>query len=270
MYIINTKISEIAQKQDLLEIENLANSIRNEIILATQVHDNYVRRFEIPLTLNGKKYSIKLLPEFGKKEVLEIKTDDRTETYDLPVKITGAFLEVKDDSLDYCVAKGREEISLSKNQLELSNNATNVSLNTPFSLYVKANCIENLQTAEFTIKFPENIKYIGARKAHNHEEVTEILSDIYGSAMFNGDEKDKSGKSINNAFFNIECENDCIVTISNSGQYGPSGSDYLVELVFEATKSGSYIVDITDPNLVDNKIRFVPPSTQGITIQVVS
>lgn len=304
LYIANNRMSEIGEKEDIFEMQKLADAIKNEIILAAQVHKSYVRRFEIPLKLNGKNYTMQFLPEDDPdKEVLSIEILDSglSETFNLPFKVSGGFVTVQQDALDYCVAKGRsrEEISVSKNQLELFegsgfNADGTVTNGNQFSLYVKGNCIENLQTAGFKIIYPTgSFSFQNARRAHDHTDipgtsphVTGTIThcdltyecDIYGDVMFDGAEEDDASNPINRAYLSIDDEFSCshptkkciAISISHKGKSGPVGSDNLIELVFTApAATGTYEMKIEEPpDIVDSRIRFIPPSVQGIEIEV--
>jgi len=273
-------------------MQKLADAIKNEIILAAQVHETYVRKFFIPLTLNGQVYELGLLPEDDPdKEFLNITINNTglSDTYLLPLKIKGGFVDIQADSLDYCIAKGKssDDIVISKNQIGLSEGPgiTNgvVSPNSEFSIYVDVNCIENFQTAAFSIIFDANIEYKNPKRAHDSSDIKDPPNyctsscaaddcfangcDIYGGNMF--DETDL-------AFINVDvcttippgkqCK---AITISHVGTNGPTGSDHLVELKFKALSSGDSSITIADdPEIVDSRIMFIPPSVQGIDFTI--
>jgi len=288
--VVTNRASDISEKENVFEMQKLADAIKNEIILAAQVHETYVRKFFIPLTLNGQGYEIGLLPEDDlDKEFLNITMNNTglSDTYLLPLKIKGGFVDIQADSLDYCVAKGKssDDIVISKNQIGLSEgmSMTNgeVSLNSEFSIYVDVNCIENFQTAAFSIIFDTKIEYKNPTRAWDDSDIKDPPNyggagaddcfadgcDIYGGNMF--DEEDL-------AFINIQ---DCTppsslkkckaITISHVGTNGPTGSDHLVGLKFEATSSGDSSITIADdPEIVDSRIVFIPPSVQGIDFTI--
>ena len=61
LYVLNIQITEIGLNEDKVAMRNLGDAIVNEVVMARQVHANYLRKFEIPGTLNGKNYSISML-----------------------------------------------------------------------------------------------------------------------------------------------------------------------------------------------------------------
>lgn len=289
LYLLNQQITEIGLNEDRVAAKNLGEAIRNEVLLARQVHANYIRRFPIPEKLNGKNYSITLLEYLGGvlKHSIMINVSGEVEYFTLPVDIKGQFVEVKENFTDYCVTKGKTgEVAISRNQVGLEyaqiydgaewrdvvssdkvNGVLEIGQGDKFSLYLTANCINNFQTASFDINH-EGFSYEDFRQAWDHNDVTEPAPyQIYGDFMFEGDDLD------NIAFLDKEsCGTDCTrITISHAGLNGPTGYDALVELVFEAgTDTELKIIKIENVSLVDAQIRDIPPSKQDIEVIIIT
>ena len=198
----------------------------------------------------------------------------------MPVDIKGNFVDVKPGFLDYCITKGKKEVAISRNQVGLGYACYNeacdeaIALNKrgilevnngeEFSLYLNINCVNNLQTADFTINHT-GFDYIGFRKAWDHKPSVSRPHQIYGDLMFEGSNPE------NKAFFSkTSCGDSCtMLTISHAGLDGPTGSDALVELVFNAISGpGLHIITISDVNLVDASISDIPPSKQDIEVLI--
>jgi len=295
--VVTNRASDISEKENIFEMQKLADAIKNEIILAAQVHETYVRKFFIPLTLNGQNYSIGLLEkEEIDKEFLNISLTNHvlSEIYTLPLKIQGGFVDVEEGSLDYCIAKGKSSnnIVISKNQIGLfaeqhmTDGTVHLSANSgEFSINVDVNCIENFQTASFSIIYQTNIQFENARRAYDHSELkqppeycptgTSCSSDYCtedGCKIYGGDMFDKEDLT----FVNIK---DCTtippgkqckaITISHAGTNGPTGSDNLIELKFKASSLGDSLIEIgPDTEIVDSRIMFIPPSVQDIKFTI--
>ena len=58
---IANKVIDVQNQKDMQLIDDVSYVIKSEIILAAGVGDNYSRTFEIPKTLKGVNYSIRLI-----------------------------------------------------------------------------------------------------------------------------------------------------------------------------------------------------------------
>ncbi|MBN1502093.1 hypothetical protein JW930_00990 [Candidatus Woesearchaeota archaeon] len=178
MYITYAQVTDLADKRDYAHMMSLANIIKTEVVLASQVKNNYIRRFELPPRLNSKLYKIELNPKNSMyKDELEIQLlDENNEVMKrynsiLPVKIKGSFMEeVKGEMLDYCITQNSHDgIRIARNQasiefykvnegedLDIEDGKLKVSNEDIVELLVRLNCVENIQAIQFTLAFPED------------------------------------------------------------------------------------------------------------------
>ncbi|MEM2121399.1 MAG: hypothetical protein QXU20_01935 [Candidatus Woesearchaeota archaeon] len=71
-YAIIELSDRIRYEAESEQLKDLGLRIKQEIILATNAQDGYYRTFELPVTINGKNYSISVEGSF-----LVIRTDNR-------------------------------------------------------------------------------------------------------------------------------------------------------------------------------------------------
>ncbi|MBT4648259.1 class III signal peptide-containing protein, partial [archaeon] len=133
--IINSRLGEVQEQKEYILMQTLASNIKEEIILATQVHNNYIRRFSIPLNINTKDYNM-----YIEKNELKIDLYDagnyegepsKTVYAVLPIDVKGGFVEEKDENtLDHCVTKNQfDGIRISRNQVSLDIDTRNFEVN---------------------------------------------------------------------------------------------------------------------------------------------
>ena len=83
--IIQSNISEKTREQGFIEIKELANQIRNEILLASSTTEGYYREFTIPNRIMGKEYSARII-----QENIYLNTSDGKLAISIPVgNVTG-------------------------------------------------------------------------------------------------------------------------------------------------------------------------------------
>ncbi|MBN2423291.1 hypothetical protein JXB41_08770 [Candidatus Woesearchaeota archaeon] len=176
LVMINSTITDITEEEDYAAMRNFAENIKNEVILATQVHDNYLRRFHVPADLNGKEYNAYLRGDILDIELKESYEITKTYTTALPVEVKGGFIEDKTQNLtDHCITKNNfDGVRIARNQVSLElydlnglpiqseEEFTSLSKGKTFYVYARMSCVEDIRGVQFTISFDENkIKHIG-------------------------------------------------------------------------------------------------------------
>ncbi|MBU0757112.1 MAG: hypothetical protein KKF44_03525 [Nanoarchaeota archaeon] len=174
--IIKTKIFDITDEGDYLAMQNFGENIKSEVILASQVHNNYIRWFDIPYRLNNKEYRAYIRGDILDIELLELDEPIKTYTTILPIKVKGGFIEeLKHNYTDHCITKnnfdgvriGRNQVALelydfSGNPIEEFEGYGNVRAGSRFYVYVRLGCVEDIRGVQFTLSFDNNVvKYIG-------------------------------------------------------------------------------------------------------------
>ena len=188
---VTSSISDIQENEDYIAMERFANDVKNEVILATQVHDNYIRRFDIPVTINGKEYNAYLngnvltiyLMQGGRKI-----TKNHVEI--LPVEVKGGFIEYsKINMTDHCVTKNQYDgIRIARNQVSLEPYYLNgvpiesdqeyvpIKKGTLFYVYARMNCVENIKGFQFTLRFNgSNVEYINHSLLDRNHDFNNVL-----------------------------------------------------------------------------------------------
>jgi hypothetical protein len=155
LYIINQRISQISESHELLIMKDLANNIKNEVILASTVNNNYIRRFDIPSFINGKKYSMMI--KNNELTINLFEEDMKTRTYFtvFPVSVKGGFIDdITINTTQHCITKNNYEgIRIARNQVSLVPGTETVKKNSNFNITVNLNCVQNMKSAQFTIRF---------------------------------------------------------------------------------------------------------------------
>lgn len=276
-------LSKLEDKKDLALMQALANNIKNEIVIASQVHDNYIRKFELPYTVNDKNYSIKLEQD---ELILEMAQEkDKKVHMFLPESVKGGFLENNElGFLDYCITKNNNELRISRNQVSLEYSAydfgndgfdvpkdydfidsltgtLSVNKDNLFRVYLRVNCIFNLQSIDFKLLFDDNLlSYLNALKPIDHAAIMgnpNILSEWLGESFYYDD----------------SCGSGCKhITIIKNGK-GPLGSGVLAEFEFKASKKGNADITIDNLKLIDASITpttigYIPPSAVGTSVVI--
>ena len=93
IYVINDRMNEISVKQEELIMKSLADSIINEIVLASSFNNNYMRRFDVPVKLFGQDYNMSIEDNFIHIEVIE-NGNVRIEHFAaFPIHVKGSFID---------------------------------------------------------------------------------------------------------------------------------------------------------------------------------
>ncbi|MBT4351837.1 hypothetical protein HOD20_04865 [archaeon] len=210
--ITTKKLGEISDERDYIFMRDLAENIKKEIILASQVQDNYFRKFELPPNINGRNYTINVT-----QDELGIYLPDKSYYATLPLDVKGSFAEsLNKDTLKHCITKNAwDGIRISLNQVsieyaQIENGVDNgIPIDDPdkwiniedlddsffddgghlilkedqyFAVYVRINCVENIRTIRTIIdtepSFAEmkSMEYIFREKTQEN-----IVSEFFGT-----------------------------------------------------------------------------------------
>jgi hypothetical protein len=162
IYLINNQMQDISKKQEQLVMKNLADSIVNEVVLASSFNNNYMRRFKIPTHMFGQRYNISLQGEFVLINVLE--NDETRLEYlaALPVYVKGSFVQnITQNTSEHCITKNNYDgIRISQNQASLDAEEPEVTAGNEFDVYVSLHCVEDAKSFEITIEYnPDKVEF---------------------------------------------------------------------------------------------------------------
>ncbi len=164
-YIIKVRITEISEEKEDSIIRNLANSIKNEVMLASSVNNKYLRRFDIPYRINGKEYKMYILNDELTINLFENNEIVKTYFTVFPVRVKGTFVEkLMMNTTKHCITKTDiDGIRISQNQASIDALERDtyrqdeidieVNANEEFYLLMSLNCVENLRSVHFTISY---------------------------------------------------------------------------------------------------------------------
>ncbi len=159
IYIINRRIGEISEQQEFLAMKNLANNIKNEVVLASSVRDNYIRKFEIPYRILGKEYNMFIENDELVIETLENEKVSNSYFTVFPIHVRGTFIEdIQPDNRDHCITKNEfDGIRIAKNQASLASEKFKYEEGDEFDVLVRLNCLENIQSFRFTLSYDDSV-----------------------------------------------------------------------------------------------------------------
>ncbi len=300
------RINEISEQEDYVHMYNLADAIRREVLLASQVHTNYLRRFELPNTINGKNYTIRLLDDNALyKQGIEINLTEingrvlRSDFYTLPVDTKGQFsTSINEEVLEHCVTKSDyDNIRISRNQASIefvaldnnhdgtfeydhtnireriNNGKLQVNAGAIVEVVVRLNCVENVQAIQFTLGF-ENLEYVdieGDSSTHINGNIVTLLQrlgDVHiRNPPFNMDVQSSEFAFFKRIFDEIEYEGK--VGAGNNGQHNywdPTNTD---GDALSTISGGMIAYDFQTGSGDLAKIRFEVTGTSGDTASIV-
>lgn len=189
MFLLNQRIAQAQDDKDYLVMQAVANNIKEEVILATQVHNNYIRRFNIPYKINNKDYDIRLNGNELDIDILENGEAVKNYFAVLPIDVKGGFVEEKEvNTLDHCLTKNTYDgIRISRNQISLNlvgdyhkneEGKFEIKKGAVFNVIVRINCVKNIRSLQFTINYDDEfIDLMG-------EAVVPLSSNIHDNAFF--------------------------------------------------------------------------------------
>jgi len=78
LLVINEQTADKKREHEVQMLEEVAKAVKDEISLATQSSNGYLRQFSIPSTLDGKNYQLKIIDD-----MINVKTN--RDSLSLPV-----------------------------------------------------------------------------------------------------------------------------------------------------------------------------------------
>ncbi len=166
IYLINSRLSDISKQQEMLTMRHLAENIKNEVILASSVNNYYIRRFDIPSQLDGRDYKMNI-----ENEALTIQVFENGRVMEeyftiLPTRVKGDFIEdINFENTEHCITKNNiDGIRIARNQASLDTNKTTYSNGDEFDVIVGLNCVENIRSVQFSIRYdPKKLQLVKSK-----------------------------------------------------------------------------------------------------------
>ncbi|MEM3374294.1 MAG: cohesin domain-containing protein [Candidatus Woesearchaeota archaeon] len=257
IYLITNRISEISQEKENQEIINLINDIKNEIIIASSMHNNYYREFELPTRLMGYEYTLNLSNDeitliiFDKYYLGGNKKVKKTYNSILPTFVKGNFAEkINETTNRHCITKSdKDGIRISKNQASLESKQSNiyskydviVNENNEFDLYLNLYCVNNLRSIQITIKYDPNfisLERTGIITSSSYNE-NSLFDSVFVVNL------DNSHKEINSISYPLISPSEGRFSLGVIGNECASGSGSIAKLTFKAKN----VNDDTETNI---------------------
>jgi len=261
VYVINTRLFEITEQQDMMLMENLADNIVNEIILASSVENNYVRIFDLPVNLRGQEYNIFLIENNLKIGILG---NEKAEFYkSLPINVKGNFFEnITVNTTEHCISKSEfDGIRISKNQLSLDSDSSTVEKGSTFSVFIGLNCVFDVKSFSFTIDYDDDkLALVDAepviRKNHDFDSMNPLFDDYSLIFDYRGKYDESGHKLIDDGRFSYGL----------IGKNCGSGVGKVARIIFEVkdnAEEGNTIIKFDD--VVDENIKILDCKTNRYT-----
>ena len=92
-YIINERMSELAEKREYNIMRSLASSIINEVVIASSVSNNYMRKFDIPPRILGARYNMTIEEDEIAIRLIEGDMIKKEYYAAFPIPVKGTFIE---------------------------------------------------------------------------------------------------------------------------------------------------------------------------------
>lgn len=250
MNLINNQFSEVNEEKDFKEMQNLAELIRNEVVIASQVHNNYIRKFKIPSTINQNPYNIIL-----EKDLLVINiSNEKQHLLILPINVKGSFTdEIKIGELDHCITKTISDgIRISKNQASIELNITQdtdndgiveIGVGEDFFAYLRINCVENIKGLGVTLRYdPEYLTFLENVTLYQKEDTGEFSSYLSENPFIEQEPKRKYHNA--NPWYGGDVESEGTIKLGylNSGRLDTgSGNIFRMKFMAKATTDETLI-----------------------------
>ena len=155
IYLVYYRLSELSDLQQDITMKNLADNLINEIVLASSVNNNYLRRFDLPARLSGKKYRLSL--DNSEINIQLLENNNIIDEYLVvsPVDIKGGFIEDIDlNTTSHCITKSNADgVRIARNQASLDTNASGLKKGDSFEVYLSVNCVEDAKSITATISY---------------------------------------------------------------------------------------------------------------------
>ncbi len=264
-YIINNRLTEISKEQELLVMKNMANNIKSEVLLAASVNNNYLRRFDVPATLNGRKYKMSI-----QDDALTIQTYDgeymTNEYFTLfPTQVKGNFVDdINFNNSEHCITKNEfDGIRIARNQVSLDADKQIANRDEIIEVIVSLNCIRNIRSTQFTINYDPN--------------ALEILKDQSSSITYTEKELNPLFEDVdilNYDGLNIYTENDSFPYVDDTigrytfgviGKNCATGSGNIARLYFKVIGDPQETKIEFDPVFADNNLIVLDCTTSKFT-----
>ncbi len=194
IYIMNIRLSDISERQEFLLMRNLANNIKNEVIIASSVNNNYLRRFDIPTTIKGKDYNMSI--NDNDELLIELIENNRIvrEYFTVfPVPVKGTFVEdINFETADHCITKNDfDGIRIARNQVSLDTNSSRFSQGDIIEVMVSLNCVEDIKSVQFTIKYDSEkleliINSVEPITRYNYRDLNPLFDDVLSETPYAG------------------------------------------------------------------------------------
>lgn len=158
-YIMNSRMEEINEQQELSSMRDISNNIKTEVILAVSVSNNYLRRFNLPTRINGKEYRMNIENDELVINLLENNRSIREFFSVLPTHTKGNFIDnINYTNREHCITKSNfDGIRIARNQASLDSASPEVFPDETFDVFVSLNCVEDVRSAQFTITYNQDI-----------------------------------------------------------------------------------------------------------------
>lgn len=199
-FIMNTRLAEINEQQEITSMRDLANSIKNEVLLASSVNNNYLRRFDIPSSLSSKDYSMSIENDELTIKLLENDRVIRDYFTVFPSHVKGSFIdEINYSNKEHCITKNNfDGIRIARNQASIDASVDTAVPGSTFDVYLSLNCVEDVRSAQFTIHYDNDQLELVEPEilpiTYLNKELGPLFEDLdsldYGEALFNFNETD--------------------------------------------------------------------------------
>ena len=193
IYIINIRLSDISEKQELMLMRNLANNIKSEVIIASSVNNNYLRRFDIPTKIKGKEYNMSIDNDELIIELIENDHVVREYFTVFPVHVKGTFVEdINYETTDHCITKNDfDGIRIARNQVSLDTNHTKIDQEESFDVMVSLNCVEDIRSVQFTLKYDSSKldliqSSVEPITRYNYRDLNPLFNDVLSETPYAG------------------------------------------------------------------------------------
>ena len=169
----------------------------------------------------------------------------------------------------YCITKNDEEVRISKNQvsiepdLPIENESYNSLINNDFSVYIRINCLDNVQKIQFILLFePDYLEYL------NYEVLYQKNWDGSSTSMLNPFfETEPDELQFGSSYFDPA---NGMVIFGFIGEK-QSGSGNVMKIVFRTKKNGStYIKFKKDSLMIYNPSDKIETSYKDAFINILS
>jgi hypothetical protein len=167
IFLINNRATEIRQDEDLQAMKRMTENMKNEVLMAGAVSNNYIRKITLPMKLNNRKYNIFI----EDRDVLNIEMykDDKVINHystAFPIKVKGNFVQdFIEETAEHCITKSDfDGIRFARNQASIDPVISTVNQGDTFDVVLGLHCIDETKSLQFTIKYdPDKLELLDAQ-----------------------------------------------------------------------------------------------------------